>query len=136
MIKGQENLIPLNKRAKAEQREIQVMGGKKRGQDMKLLSTFKGIAQYVLKMKANDAAVDILAKRFPDIPKEEITNRMAIFLAQMAKAMSGDSAAYDRVQQTAGEKDPEASVVLQQTATSPENLKDNIKELKDLLKDI
>ena len=131
-----ENLIPFSKRTESEQRAIRVKGGKKSGETRRLLSTFKGIAQYVLKMKANDAAVDILAKRFPEIPREEITNRMAIFLAQMAKAMSGDAAAYDRVQQTAGEKDPEASVVLQQTATNPENLKDNIKELKDLLKDI
>ena len=129
-----ENLIPFSKRTESEQRAIRVKGGKKSGETRRLLSTFKGIAQYVLKMKANDAAVDIIAKRYPDIPREEITNRMALFLAQLSKAMAGDTAAYDRVQQTAGEKEPETNIVVQQT--NPDNLKDSIKEVKKLLKDI
>lgn len=129
-----ENLIPFDKRTESEKRRIAKMGGKASGKKRQMLSTFRDCAQYVLKLKANDAAVDIISKRYPEIPREEITNRMAMFLAQMSKAIAGDTQAFDRIQQTAGEKEPETNVVIQRN--DPIDLKESIKEVKDLLKDL
>lgn len=129
-----ENLIPYNKRSKEEVKALQSKGGKNSVKSRRLFKTFKEVAKYALDKKANKQAVDILSARFPDIPREEIDNRMAIFLAQLAKAMGGDSAAYDRVQQTAGEREPETNVVIQQT--DPVDIKKSLKDVKDFLKDI
>lgn len=53
MAKGHENLIPLNKRAKDVQRNIQSKGGKARAQKAREIKSFREAAEWGLSMTAN-----------------------------------------------------------------------------------
>lgn len=51
MAKGHENLIPLNKRTKEEQRKIQSMGGKASGVKRNVKKSFREAAKWGLEME-------------------------------------------------------------------------------------
>lgn len=53
MNKGHENLIPLNKRTKAEQREITTKGGIASGKKRRQIKSFREAAEWGLAMTAN-----------------------------------------------------------------------------------
>lgn len=50
MAKGHENLIPLNKRTKAEQRAIAAKGGKASGEKRRQIKSFREAAEWALGM--------------------------------------------------------------------------------------
>lgn len=132
---GTANLIPLNRRSKAEQKAIQRRGGKKSGETRRMQKTFREISMFVLGAQPPADVLDVFCKRFPNIPREEMNYKLVAYLAQLNKAINlGDTGAFDRLVETAGEKTPDASVVIQRN--DPADMKKSIKEIKDLLGDI
>ena len=86
--KGTENLIPLNKRTKDEQREIQSNGGKKSGEVRLARKTFKEEFTALLEGVNNKGE----------------SNNKAITMALMQRALRGDTKAFEIIRDTIGEK--------------------------------
>ena len=86
--KGAENLIPLNKRTKDEQREIQSNGGKKSGEVRLARKTFKEEFTTLLEAVNNKGE----------------SNNKAITMALMQRALRGDTKAFEIIRDTIGEK--------------------------------
>lgn len=100
--KGQENLIPLNKRTKEEQRKIASNGGHKSVEvrrEKKILQTF---AKMFGSLSAPEQVKKIL--RGWGIPEKDCINYMAIVAGQYQKAIKGDVAAFNAIRDIIGEK--------------------------------
>lgn len=76
----------------------------------------------------------LLMMELTDNNGHKVTTREAISTALIKKALSGNIAAYSEIRDTLGEKAPETNVIIQ--ANDPVNMKESIKEIKDLLGDI
>lgn len=83
MAKGHENLIPLNKRSKEAQREIQEKG--RQANKLKIQQR-KTLAEELLALLS------------------EGDTQKRLSLAQLEKALSGDTKAYEVIRDTIGEK--------------------------------
>ena len=99
---NEENLKPLNKRAKSVQRKIQSKGGKARAQKIKEQKTYAEMAKAMLSAKITDENLLAELKAFGI----EDTDVKAYTLLGMIKA-SGDGShhAFDRLLELTGEKD-------------------------------
>lgn len=90
--KSRKALIPLNKRTKEEQREIQVKGGKKSGEVRAQAKTFREELKALLEMEiANSKG-------------EKVSTRKAISTALIKEAISGNYRAFAEIRDTIGEK--------------------------------
>lgn len=101
-----DNLIPQSERTKAEQREIARKGGiasgKKRREKKAMKETLETLLQMPLKSgKATD--LDEI-KNIAALKGKNITVQEAIMLAQIQKAMKGDTKAAEYVRDTSGNK--------------------------------
>lgn len=99
---NEENLIPVTMRSKEDAKKIQIAGGKARGEQRKREKTFKEIAQAMMGMTAPDEIVAKIKEKFPEL--DDISNKEALIFAQYAKALKGDSKAFEVVRDTGGEK--------------------------------
>ncbi|MCK9477986.1 MAG: hypothetical protein M0R40_00605 [Firmicutes bacterium] len=101
---GHDNLIPLSKRTKEAQREIQRKGGKASAKKAKKRLTFREIFTAIL---ATDMPKDIelteLAERIR-AKNGSITIDQAMGLAMAYKATQGSEKAFELVRDTIGEK--------------------------------
>lgn len=86
-----DNLIPLDRRTKAERREIARMGGKASGEARRAKKTMRELASAMVEAKATGSAAKV-ARRFADgLDDEEITNAAAILAGQMSSALKGNT---------------------------------------------
>ena len=81
-----------------------------------------------------EALKTLLLTELSDNKGNKVTTREAIATALIKKALAGNIAAYSEIRDTLGEKSPETNVIIQ--ANDPVNMKESIKEIKDLLGDI
>ena len=101
-----DNLTPLNKRTKDEQREIQSAGGiasgKARREKKMMRETLETLL--TLTIKDGDAASIENIKSLAEIKGKNITVQDAIMLVQIQKAMKGDTRAAEYVRDTSGNR--------------------------------
>lgn len=93
MIKGQENLIPLNRRTPEEVKEITTKGAIASNKAQAKRKTFKEIFELLLQDKSIDNA--------------NITNNELMAITMIAEAHKGNTKAFEIVRDTVGEKPKE-----------------------------
>ena len=99
MANGYENLIPLNKRTKDEQRSIQSAGGKKSGETRRRKAALRDTMNRLLTMQVEvDGLSDILRSDGGDSTYEEV-----IAMAMIQRASIGDVKAYQAIMKTVGQ---------------------------------
>lgn len=92
--KGDENLVPLSKRTKEEQREIARKGGKASGKKRQYNRSMKEGLKILMNMAPNRDIADTFSEQL-GIPPEEIkTNAMLANAALMGRLIQGDTKAY------------------------------------------
>lgn len=96
--KGQENLIPCDKRTKDEAREIGIKGGVASGEARRRKRDIR-------------AAMEALLEKRYKTSMGELSGAEAISLKQMEKALKGDPKAFELVRDSAGQKPIEKVVV-------------------------
>lgn len=103
VVKNQENLIPLSKRTKEEQREIQSKGGKASAAARKQIKDMRELARILLAMdvpKSQDTMrANMKALGFKD---EEMNHANAVLTAMLLQASNGDVNAAKFIRDTAG----------------------------------
>lgn len=87
MAKGHENLVPMNKRTKEEQREIAKKGGKASGEARRRKRELKELLEIALEQKTEGG----------DTKAECITNML------VEQAMAGNTKAYRLIRDTLGQ---------------------------------
>lgn len=101
MARGYENLIPLNKRTKDEQRNIQSAGGKASGESRRRTAALRDTMNRLLTMKVEvDGLSDVLRSDGGESTYEEV-----ITMAMIQQAMLGDVKAYKAIMQVVGQTD-------------------------------
>lgn len=89
---NEQNLIPLDKRTKSEQRKIQSMGGCSSGVSRRRKKSLREAAELYLSLPVSDKrAWNRLAR--DGVETEDVDNQMAIIAGLAMKAMKGDSKA-------------------------------------------
>ena len=89
---NEQNLIPLDKRTKSEQRKIQSMGGCSSGVSRRRKKSLREAAELYLSLPVSDKrAWNRLAR--DGVEPEDVDNQMAIIAGLTMKAMKGDSKA-------------------------------------------
>ena len=89
---NEQNLIPLDKRTKSEQRKIQSMGGCSSGVSRRRKKSLREAAELYLSLPVSDKrAWNRLAR--DGVEPEDVDNQMAIIAGLTMKAIKGDSKA-------------------------------------------
>lgn len=89
---NEQNLIPLDKRTKSEQRKIQSMGGCSSGVSRRRKKSLREAAELYLSLPVADKkAWNKLAR--DGVEPEDVDNQMAIIAGLTMKAIKGDSKA-------------------------------------------
>lgn len=89
---NEQNLIPLDKRTKSEQRKIQSMGGCSSGVSRRRKKSLREAAELYLSLPVSDKrAWNRLAR--DGVEPEDVDNQMAIIAGLAMRAMKGDSKA-------------------------------------------
>lgn len=96
-----ENLIPMNKRTKAEQREIASKGGKASGAARRRKRTMREAAQLILQAPARAEQAALLQKY--GISERDCTNLMLIMAKAVQLAADGNLKAAEFIRDTLGE---------------------------------
>jgi len=114
VLTGEENLIPLNKRTKEEQREIAIKGGKASGESRRKRKLLKDSMNVLLNLPVrNTRDYNALVKM--GIPIEDIDNSQLVVLALFNQAKKGDIAAIKELRNLIGEdgsnKEPDMSLM-------------------------
>ena len=100
---NEQNLIPLDKRTKNEQRAIQSEGGKASGAARRRKRLLKDAVDYYLSLPVTDNRVyNKLARKGVDT--EDIDNQMAMIVGLHAQASLGDAKAAKVLVDILGEK--------------------------------
>ena len=99
---NKDNLIPLNKRTKSEQREIAKKGGKKSGETRRQQKTYREMAKAMLEATVDDAELKEIAKNFGI---KNPTVKELTLLGMIRASIGGSHLAFDRLLDLAGEKD-------------------------------
>ena len=101
---NEQNLIPLDKRAKSEQREIQAMGGRASGVSRRRKRALKEAADMYLAMPVQDKrSLNKLLRAGVD--EDDADNQMLIIAGLVAKAAKGDAKAAKLIFDLIGEGD-------------------------------
>lgn len=105
VVKGQENLIPVNTRTKEEAREISVRGGIASGKTRRAQKTFREIFISIMDVPVKEAQIDEIANLpcLQGLDKRNFVVKDIIALQQAQKAMNGDTRAYEAVRDSIGE---------------------------------
>ena len=118
---GTKNLVSLGDISTDKQREIASSGGKASGEARRRKKALRDVVDAVLTYKPTRETVDALQQHIM-INHKNINADEAIALAQIIKAMQGDTAAATWVRDTVGEK-PGERVALEQQGTFEVNIK-------------
>ena len=113
---AKDNLIPQSERTKEEQRKVARKGGIASGKARREKKAMKDTLETLLSMPLkDDKAVDVEnIKSIAALKGKNITVQEAIMLAQIQKAMKGDTKAAEYIRDTSGQK-PENNVNLDMT---------------------
>ena len=93
---NEQNLKPLNKRTKSEQRKIQQKGGEASGKSRRRRQSLEEAAQAAAKIKLNDIGANRLKRRGLDlsgIDPEDMTGIAALAMGQLVAGINGNSQA-------------------------------------------
>ena len=96
---AQKDLIPLNKRSKAEQKRIQSMGGKASGAARRRRKTMREALELIASDKAPESVIKKLKRKGFD-PE---TNDDAMAIAMVIEATKGNTAAFGAIARVRGE---------------------------------
>ncbi len=99
---NEQNLIPLNKRTKREQREIAQKGGKKSAEVRREKKTFRQLAETLLSLEVTDAKTKKEMKNL-GIEEDEFTQKTLCMLGLIAEARDGNVRAFEKLQELTGE---------------------------------
>ena len=105
-VKGmanEQNLIPLNKRPKSEQRAIQKKGTKASRERRAEIKTFREITKAVLPSIVDDEDIVEIARKYGI--KGDVNLKLLTVLGIIKAAASGDVKAFDRIMELTGEQD-------------------------------
>ena len=119
-----ENLIPLNRRSKEEQRQTASNGGKKSGEVRRRKRAMKDAVKLIMEMPADTPKLQNLLNML-GVQERDQTNQMAMIAAMLGKAIKGDVAAAAFLRDTAGEKPTEK---VQNSGTIKMTISGEIKE--------
>lgn len=121
---NEQNLIPLDKRTKSEQRKIQSMGGCSSGVSRRRKKSLREAAELYLSLPVSDKkAWNKLAR--DGVEPEDVDNQMAIISGLAMKAMKGDSKAAKVLFDLIGVEDDAHS----ERQTEDDALTESLKEL-------
>lgn len=99
------NLRPRTTLSKEEAKEMGKLGAAKRTENFKRRQTFKELCNVMLDSKASKEEVKALAKEFPDLNLNELSNKALMIRQQITKAiLTSDTKAFEVLRDTAGEK--------------------------------
>ena len=103
---GEENLIPFNERTEEEQKRIARMGGKASGEARRRKKTMKENLELLLTMSVGKGKKADIEKgeNIKDYAKENVTVEQAMLIAQIQKALKGDTQAFEMIRDLIGEK--------------------------------
>lgn len=102
--KGYRNLIPINDRAKEEQREIQKKGGKARAQQMKQRKTAKELLETLLSTNMTDDMIADVLGGSQDLLGDNKTAYNVMLTKMLQVACAGDTKAFVALRDTVGDK--------------------------------
>ena len=103
---AKEDLVPMNKRTKEEQKRIARAGGKASGVARRKRKSMKEALELIMEMQATDANKKKLAKKGIDVETNEDVMAAAMTLA----AMAGDTKAYSAIANVRGENKQQIEV--------------------------
>lgn len=124
-----------------ERSDFASKGGKASGKARKLKGNFQKIAKEILDGSSPNKIKSQIAKYFPEIAEDDELNiRVAMFYVQAAKALGGDTKAFEVVRDTAGEKPVdvhkmEEPAVVQKVFVSPETKAAVDRHIEETLRD-
>ena len=103
---GEENLIPFNERTEEEQKRIARMGGKASGEARRRKKTMKENLELLLTMSVGKGEKADIEKgeNIKEYAKENVTVEQAMLIAQIQKALKGDTQAFEMIRDLIGEK--------------------------------
>ena len=101
MTSSTDNLVPMNERTEAEQREIARKGGVASGKARRRKRTMREAAQVILNAPANTEQSELLKKY--GIEERDCTNLMVLIVKAVQMAMDGNLKAAEFVRDTLGE---------------------------------
>ena len=103
---GEENLIPFNERTEEEQKRIARMGGKASGEARRRKKTMKENLELLLTMSVGKGKKADIEKgeNIKEYAKENVTVEQAMLIAQIQKALKGDTQAFEMIRDLIGEK--------------------------------
>lgn len=121
---NKENLKPLNKRTKSEQRKIQSKGGKKSGQVRRAKRDFQDACLSVLKMALSNDDLTELADivSYEDVEGRNIDIQAAVVLKQAQLALQGSTRAAEFLRDSSGQK-PKETLEVNSNVTLSEKVK-------------
>lgn len=93
---NEQNLIPMNKRTKSEQREYTQKGGRKSGEVRRQRKAMKEQMDMLLSLPFKKEKQLDFIKRL-GIERDEINNQMALIVAIYGKALKGDIQAFNAI---------------------------------------
>lgn len=105
-MNGQDNLIPFTERSVEETRELGRKGGRASGKARRQKKAMKETLQMLLDLtlKDGDATDEKKIKSLADVSKANLTVDQAILLAQVKKALKGDTSSAVFIRDTSGNK--------------------------------
>ena len=95
---NEQNLIPLNKRTKSEQREYARKGGKKSGEVRRKRKAMKEQMEMLLSLPFKSKKQFNFMKEL-GIEEDNIDNQMALIVAMYGKALKGDVQAFNTIRE-------------------------------------
>lgn len=110
----------LKRLSSEEARELGAKGGKASVKSRRAKKEFREVLSLLLDYKPSEEQLEVVQRAFPEAKK--LTAREAIAMAQMVRAMNGDTQAAAWVRDTVGEK-PGEKVTVDQEAPFEVNIK-------------
>ena len=101
---NERNLKKFSDMPKERLKELTKKGGKKSAEVRRNHKFLKDLSEELLNGKPNREQIKAIKELYPNIPKDEITNGMAILAANLEKALQGDVRASVFLRDTAGQK--------------------------------
>ncbi len=102
---GEENLIPFNELTEEEQRAIASKGGKASGESRRKKKAMRESLEILLEMKVKGGKECDIEKvqDFASLKGKNITVEQAMLIAQIQKALKGDTSALAFIRDTSGQ---------------------------------
>ena len=101
---GYKNLVPLNERAKAEQRAIQIKGGKARAEQQRQRKTAKEIAQAILSANMTDDQISEVLDGAKSLIGDDKSAYAVLIAKMIQEGLTGNVNAFTAIRDTAGDK--------------------------------